>query len=320
MFDLTTGLELELLLPEHLGRLALASDLADWADARLEIFPFVSKVPMPSADDVRAAAKPGTKRLEPAEATLALVQSIAEHHQAMLHSVSDAGDAFYLIHRAGRLVADDGTVLLTIVHDNTIAGGERVAELVTPPLARARLPWLVDLLHMLAEIPGIVIPESGALHVHVDGRPFREVRALTSLVELYVAAEPVLRAVLATPDSFRAAQPLPSALLPALRELAAKDAPFDDVKALLARRIRDRRHGLNLYNLHEDDDAKLTVELKLARGTLDAARVVAIRELFVACAGWALAHAGQAPGAIATRDALFERVELAAEHRATLGT
>jgi hypothetical protein len=314
MFDLTTGLELELLLPEHLGRLALAAELADWADARLEIFPFVSKVPMPSADDARAASKKGGD----ADATLALVRSIAEHHQALLHSISDAGDAFYLVHRAARLVADDGAVLLSIVHDNTIAGGERVAELVTPPLTRARMPWLVDLLRVLGEIPGIIIPDSGALHVHVDGRPFCDARALTALVELYTSAEAVLRAVLATPETFRAAQPLPATLLPSLRELVAKDAPFDDVKRLLARRIRDRRHGLNLYNLHEADDAKLTVELKLARGTLAPERVLAIRELFVACARWALEHPGEAPGVITSAHALFERVALADEHRAAL--
>lgn len=257
-----------------MNRLALAETLAADHGATVERFIFPSKIPVPSVGD--------------AAATIAIIQDIARHHEAHVQSVSPDYRWFYLAHRAARLTAVDGSWLCSIVHDNTLAGGERVAELVTRPLLRADLPWLESVVARLAAIDGCVVPESGALHVHLDGRAFCSAEVLARLVRTWLARETELRELAGTTAAMRRAGPLPEALAPALEALARCGATWDQARAELARHVTSRSFGLNLYNLVENDPQKLTVELKIARGSLDPARVIAIRELAVALAQFVL--------------------------------
>lgn len=244
-----------------MGRLALLERLAARLGGTVEPFEFPSKVPVPSG-------------LSPA-ATIALIQDIARHHEAEVRSVSPDYRFFYLAHRAGRLRG--GALELSVVHDNTLAGGERVAELVTAPLWRADLGALSAALEVIGAIDGVTTPDTAALHVHLDGAPFLEARALSRLIALFSRLEPALAVLTRTPPGLRRAAPLPRALVAELRA----ELSWSAVEALLRREIQHRGYALNLYNLIAQDPQKLTVELKLAGSTIDPARVVAIRELYV---------------------------------------
>lgn len=271
--SLNTGLELELLLPVGMGRLELLALLQPIVGGRVESFEMPSKVPVP----LQAAA--GLEGDAATSALMAAMQDVARHHQARLHSIAPDARHFFLAHRCGRLVDAQGSCLLSVVHDNTIAGGERVAEVVTPPFGPDRLGWLRGLVESLAAIPGIALPEAGALHVHVDGRCLCDAAALARLVALYLRLETRLRRWLRTPATARSAQPLAAALLPALQQIAGQSWP--EARAALAPLVRDRGCGLNLYNLLHQVDDKFTVELKLAAASLDPDWVLAVRALFL---------------------------------------
>ncbi|MCC7383226.1 MAG: amidoligase family protein [Deltaproteobacteria bacterium] len=309
--DFSTGLELELVLPEGMSRLALLDALATRFGGTVRPLIFPSKVPVPVLPFQGGSAE------EAAAATLALIEDIARHHQAKVQSVSPDFRFFYLAHRAGALISSSGEQLLAVVHDNTLAGGERVAELVTKPLRRHELDWLEDLVGTIALIEGCTLPDTAALHVHVDGRPFLATRPLAQLARIYRDFEGALRALLRTPPALKRAAALPLPLVGALIALAEGERPFAEAREVLRAHVLSRGFGLNLFNLIDPDPAKLTVELKLAAATLDPRRVIATRELFVHLSARALDPPLEAcprtDGA-----ALLEWLDLPRAHRAAL--
>lgn len=260
---LTTGIEIELLLPEGMGRLDLLDLLAARFSWTVEPFLFPSKVPVPEAPTARE--------------TLARIEDIARHHQARVHSVAPDYRHFYLVHRAGRIRDARGELQLSVVHDNTLPGGERVAEVVTRPFREEELPWLDALLGALGGVEGVTLPPQAALHVHADGAAFQDASRLARLVELYGEEEAELRAFARTPEVFKRAKALPEALAAELRRTYTWDA----AAAVLRAHVPDRGFGLNLYNLIAGEPNKLTVELKLAAASLDPARVRAVRARFL---------------------------------------
>jgi len=294
---LTTGLELELLLPAGMGRLELLERLRPLIGGVVEPFDFPSKVPVPHG------AGAGLEGDAATEAVMAAMQDVADHHQAKLHSISSDARFFYLSHRCGRLVGAEGATLLEVVHDNTIAGGERVAEVITPPLEPERVGWLRDLVERLAAVEGIEVPRRAALHVHVDAGELRDVEALARLVSLYFDHQARLRRWLRTPGRLHADQPMPRGLVLALQRAVGQ--PWAEVRPALAHELRDKRCGLNLYNLLHDVPDKLTVELKLAAASLVPDRVLAVRELFLRLVLLALALDAPLPrGEAALRQAI----------------
>ncbi|MFH1810789.1 MAG: amidoligase family protein [Pseudomonadota bacterium] len=279
--SLTTGIELELLLPPGMTRMDLLERLRAFTGGQVQPFEFPSKVPVPHP------ARAGLEGEAAIQACLAAMQDIAAHHQARLHSIRPDGQFFYLSHRCGRLVDEHGMTLLEVVHDNTLAGGERVAEVITPPLAPEQADWLAALIAQLAAVPGIEVPPRAALHVHVDGKALCDAETLARLVALYLDHEALLRRWLHTPTGLHADRRMPHALLRSLH--AGVGQPWEQVRPTLARALPDNCCGLNLYNLAHDRRDKLTVELKLAAASLDPAWVLAVRALFVALVELALA-------------------------------
>jgi len=277
-FDLRTGLEIELLLPEGSTRLRLLNRLAERLGAELEIFPFFSKVPVPIVVGV------GGKRS--AELSLALIQDVARHHGAKVHAVSPDLRYFYLAHTAGRLI-QSGKELLRIVHDNTLAGGERVAEIVTAPLFRSELDLVDEVLETVSEIGDVEAPPGAGLHVHLDGAQFFHVGRLRALVAAYLHFEPALRSLVRTPPGLRRARALPPSLVSELASLP-EETPWPEAAQVILRHVHDRSFGLNLYNLALAVPTKPTVEFKIAASTADAAKVIEVRELYVRLAAFAL--------------------------------
>lgn len=211
------------------------------------------------------------------------------------------------------------------MHDNTIAGGERVAELVSAPFSREELTFVDELVAELRSIRGSdpetsssgpELPAGAALHVHVDGSRFEDPSSVFRLVRNHRAAEPVLRRLLRTGPSMKRARPLPAKLEVSLGTLAARGASFDAVRETIRRHAGSRAYGLNVFNLAERDPKKLTVELKLASATLDSGRIRAIRELFVAMVQCALR--GDDTGPASDDDLWLQRLGLEPELRAVL--
>ncbi|MBI4818234.1 MAG: amidoligase family protein [Deltaproteobacteria bacterium] len=298
-FDIRTGFELELLTPPGTTRLELADRIAIDQRLAVELFDFISKVPLPVA------------ATQSREALRTLILDLAEHHGAKVGPIAPDLTHVYLVHRAAKIVGTEGA-RFSVVHDNSLTGGERVAELVTTPLLRVELGALEAALASVRSWEGVSLPEGSALHVHVDAEPLREARTLFALTSLFSTHEGRLRTLLATSPKMTRAQPLPRKLVVALGNLAARRAPFEAVERAIGLYVSSRAFGLNLYNLVAKDPNKLTVELKLAAATLDFRRIVAIRELFVAMVGWAL----RAQGPSSTD--LFDTIELAEEHRRVL--
>ena len=111
------------------------------------------------------------------------------------------------------------------------AGGERErpCEIVTPPLAAGHEAALVELLEPALAL-GFTIPVEAAVHLHVDGGPFRAPRVLANVVRLFAHWRDPLRTLLQTNPACRRLAPLPPELVaaadagadgPALRAAAA---------------------------------------------------------------------------------------------------
>lgn len=267
MLDLPTGIELELLLPKGATRFDLLERLAARFGAPVEPFEQYSKVPMPPL----------------ARDTVSVVQDVARHHDAKVQSIAPDLSCFYLVHRAGRIRGR-----LSVVHDNTIAGGERVAEVVTAPLRRDQLGDLFTICEAARSFEGVSIPDGAALHVHLDGAPFLDARPLSRLVQAYLRFESELFERVGRPEALRRAGPLPEGFADLLELTARRSASWEETAPLVAAAFKSRDHGLNLYNVGHDVKEKLTVELKIAGSTLDPDRIVEIRELYVRLADWAL--------------------------------
>ncbi len=273
-FDCATGLELELVLPKGATRLDLLEALAKALGGSVEPFDFLTAVPLPEA------ASP--------EELSALIESTRRHHQAREARLSDG--VFVLAHRAGVVLTSTGEPILSVVHDNTLNGGERVAEIVTVPFTRDGMPFIAEICRLLAAIDGVSLPEGAAVHVHADATQVMAAKPIARLVTLYETYEPTLRAWCKTSKKMKSAGPLPVKLADELRALASRAASYEAVVAVLRTHVKHSRYGLNLNNLANQDPNKHTVELKLPSATLDAERVSALRELFVAMVGFAVAE------------------------------
>lgn len=279
---LTTGLELELLLPVGKSRIDLLAYLASWSGWTLQPFDFASKLPVPRP----VAAMNGAEHRDPVGSILAQMQDVADHHQARLQCISDDGRYFFLAHPAGHLLDDKGAIRLSVVHDNTIAGGLRVAELITAPMAQDSDLDLARLIETVGQFLGITVPARSALHVHVDGAAFCAPAPLLRLVQLYNRFAPLLRRWLRSPDNLLQARPLPPVVESTLRNFEQRS--WAATQHALRPLIADRGYGLNLYNLLHPHPDKLTVEVKIAGGSLDPAWIVAARRLVLNLAHLAL--------------------------------
>ncbi|KPG87465.1 amidoligase family protein [Frigoribacterium sp. RIT-PI-h] len=92
------------------------------------------------------------------------------------------------------------------------AGRERPCEIVTPPLVADHEAALERLLGPAREL-GFTVPVEAAVHLHLDGAPFRSVAAFSNLVRLFSWWHEPLRAALGTNPACPRRAPLPSALV-----------------------------------------------------------------------------------------------------------
>jgi len=99
-------------------------------------------------------------------------------------------------------------------------GRERPCEIVTAPLTLDHEAALEALLRPAREL-GFTVPTESAVHLHVDGAPFRSAHAFANLVRLFGHWRGALHALLETNPACTRLAPMPPALLALVEEEAA---------------------------------------------------------------------------------------------------
>jgi hypothetical protein len=170
--------------------------------------------------------------------------------------------------------------------DATIAmaaplGGERErpCEIVTPPIADNHHARLAELLGPSRDL-GFTVPHEAAVHLHVDGGPFRKPHTLANLIRLFAHWRDPLRTLLQTNPACRRLAPLPQALVTAADRTptegtmarAAKGTP-EAVWSALADAADESEltkfYDVNLTQLFRARPIRDTVEIRILPGDID---------------------------------------------------
>ncbi len=155
-------------------------------------------------------------------------------------------------------------------------GRERPCEIVTPPLESQHALALERLLVPAREL-GFTVPREAAVHVHVDGAPFRRPESFANVVRLFGHwREELWMALDANPDCRRVA-PLTQELVD-LVELPWQEAGDRSAWALM----RDAAQGagvtkfadVNLKQLLTDRPVRDTLEVRILPGDMDGNSIV----------------------------------------------
>lgn len=294
-----TGFEIELLAPVGSSRRALAEVLADrcggqvrpvWhRDSEPSLVPGLGhflhltqgfEVLRPAGDllctlvddvtlvtdlDPRAAPVPGWHRL--------LTDDVRLLHLLARHS-DPGGDLAHALESTAALWGVEpqrhgATHRLTVAGRSIAlavpqgAERERACEIVTPPLVGAHGPALEELLAP-ARALGFTVPAEAAVHLHLDGAPFRDPGVLANVVRLFGCWRQPLRDVLGTNPRCRRLAPLPVELVQ-----AATGTPSTAELRDAARQGRlTKFFDVNLTQLLTDDPVRDTLEVRILPGTL----------------------------------------------------
>jgi len=164
------------------------------------------------------------------------------------------------------------------------SGGERErpCEIVTPPLASGHREALEALLGPARSL-GFTVPQEAAVHIHVDGAPFREVHALANVVRLFAFWREPLRQLLGTNPRCRRLAALPAQLVDAV----AGAPSIDDLRAAAKEGGLTKFFDVNLTQLLRDDPVRDTLEIRILPGAIDAdailGRAAMVERLLVRC-------------------------------------
>lgn len=154
------------------------------------------------------------------------------------------------------------------------AGRERPCEVVTPPLATGHADALERLLAPARDL-GFTVPREAAVHLHVDGAPFRRPAAFANLVRLFAHWRAPLWSALGTNPACRRLAPLPEALADLVeRPWADDDAGWAGLRAE-ARAVGLTKYAdVNLTQLVAERPLRDTVEVRILPGEVDGHAVV----------------------------------------------
>jgi Putative amidoligase enzyme len=146
---------------------------------------------------------------------------------------------------------------------------ERPCEVVTPPLTNDHRAALDELLAPAREL-GFTVPAEAAVHLHIDGGPFRHPPALANLIRLFAHWREPLHRIFRTNPACRRLAALPAPLV------AATDARAD---AAALRQAADNGRlskffDVNLTQVLTDAPLRDTVEIRILPGSIDADEIV----------------------------------------------
>ena len=146
---------------------------------------------------------------------------------------------------------------------------ERPCEIVTPPLTRDHRAALDELLAPAREL-GFTVPVEAAVHLHLDGGPFRHPAALANLVRLFAHWREPLHALLRTNPACRRLAPLPEPLVAA----AEAGAGTGDLRRAADDGKLTKFFDVNLTQVLTDAPLRDTVEVRVLPGSIDADDIV----------------------------------------------
>ncbi len=147
---------------------------------------------------------------------------------------------------------------------------ERPCEVVTVPLVEDHERSLEALLRPARDL-GFTVPVEAAVHLHVDGAPFRDVTAFCNLVRLFGRWREPLRAALGTNPGCTRLRPLPADLV-ALVERPWRDWP--SLQRAAAQTGLTKYFDVNLTQLLTDVPVRDTVEVRVLPGALHGGEIV----------------------------------------------
>lgn len=301
-----TGFEIELMAPPGVSRRTLATDLAGrcggsvrsvWHhDSEPSLVPglgrflhltqgfevlrpdgsqlctLVDDITLLAGLDAKAPPLPGWFRVLTDDSRL--LRLIARHSDpgGTIETALDGVATLW-----GSDVQKHGTIYrLNDSADATIAlaspmGGERErpCEIVTPPLASNHFEALEELLAPAREL-GFTVPFEAAVHLHVDGGPFREPHALANLVRLFAYWREPLRTVLRTNPGCRRLAPLPGPLVDAVQGIPG----YGDLQAAATAGELNKYFDVNLTQLLTDTFVRDTVEIRILPGAISAGPIL----------------------------------------------
>lgn len=148
---------------------------------------------------------------------------------------------------------------------------ERPCEIVTPPLASGHAEALEDLLAPAREL-GFTVPNEAAVHLHLDGAPFRPPRTLANVVLLFAHYRDALRELLQTNPACRRLAPLPEPLVTAA---GAATPQTDDLRKAATDGALTKYFDVNLTQLLTDTPPlRDTLEIRILPGAITADEII----------------------------------------------
>jgi hypothetical protein len=301
-----TGFEIELMAPAGLSRHTLAQDLAGRCAGRVRpvwhhdsepslvaglgrflhltrgyevrrgdgslLCTLVDDVTLIAGLDPRAPAPAGWYRILSDDPRLLGLLSAQCDPGAPLHSVLDPAAQLW----ATTVQQLDDVHRLNDPAGATIAlaapqGGERErpCEIVTPPITDDHHGALEELLGPARDL-GFTIPREAAVHLHLDGAPFRQPHALANTVRLFAHWREALRTVLQTNPACRRLAPLPEPLV------AATDGvpTITDLRKAATDGGLTKFFDINLTQVLTDTPLRDTIEVRILPGAIDADAIV----------------------------------------------
>jgi hypothetical protein len=301
-----TGFEVELLAPRGSSRRTLARALAESCGGRIrpvwhedsepalvqrlggrflhltqgfevltgpgdEVCTLVDDVTIVGDLDPSAAAVPGWYRLLTDDPRLLHLLARISDPGGPLETVLDPAAALWggQVERHGnvwRLDSKGATVVLA-----TPSGGERErpCEIVTPPLTDGHADYLDGVLSPARDL-GFTVPQEAAVHVHIDGGPFRDPTALANVVRLFGWWREPLRALLGTNERCRRLAPLPAGLVDVVHSAPS----YEQLRDAAAAGGLTKFFDVNLTQLLRDVPLRDTLEVRILPGALTADDII----------------------------------------------
>jgi hypothetical protein len=298
---LRTGFEVELMAPPGLSRHTLALDLAARCGGRVRpvwhhdsepslvpglgrflhltqgfevrradnepLCTLVDDVTLIADLDPRAAAPPGWYRILSDDPRLLRLLAVHSDPGGTLPTALDATARLWgstVERHAGVYRLDDAAGATIALAAPQGGERERPCEIVTPPLTGDHHAALEELLGPAHEL-GFTVPREAAVHLHLDGAPFRRPHALANVVRLFAYWREPLRTVLQTNPACRRLAPLPDPLVAAVGGTPS----YDDLRKAAADGGLTKFFDVNLTQLLTDTPIRDTIEIRILPGAID---------------------------------------------------
>jgi hypothetical protein len=203
---------------------------------------------------------------------LRLIERCTDPYAALADVLAPVADLFgtQVELRGGAARVNDAAGATIAVVMPLPAGRERPCEIVTPPITEDHGRRLDELLAPARGL-GFTVPAEAAVHLHLDGAPFRRSPAFANLVRLFGHWREPLWEALGTNAACRRLAPLPAELV----QLVEREHPSWAELRTAARGIGLTKYAdVNLTQLVATSPARDTVEVRLLPGALDASDIV----------------------------------------------